>query len=97
MAQDLAAQVRRVAALSNLALSDGELQAMAGELSVILTHVAQLDALELTDVLPMTHAVANEALALREDAVCPSLGAEQSAALAPEREGTQVVVPRIIE
>jgi len=97
MAQDLAAQVRRVAALSNLALSEGELGALAGELSVILAHVAELHALDLAGVPPMTHAALDEAPPLREDSVCPSLGAERAAALAPEREGTQVVVPRVIE
>jgi aspartyl-tRNA(Asn)/glutamyl-tRNA(Gln) amidotransferase subunit C len=91
-------EVRRVAALARLKLSAAEEQLFAGQLSAILDHVRALEALDVTGVPPMTHALAEgEAVALRPDALVPGLSPEQALANAPAREGTCFKVPRIIE
>jgi aspartyl-tRNA(Asn)/glutamyl-tRNA(Gln) amidotransferase subunit C len=91
-------EVRRVAALARLKLSAEEEQLFAGQLSAILDHVRALEALDVSGVPPMTHALAEgEALALRPDALVPGLSPEQALANAPAREGTCFKVPRIIE
>jgi aspartyl-tRNA(Asn)/glutamyl-tRNA(Gln) amidotransferase subunit C len=91
-------EVRRVAALARLKLSAAEEQLFAGQLSAILDHVRELEALDLSGVPPMTHALAEgEAVALRPDALVPGLSPEQALANAPDREGTCFKVPRIIE
>jgi aspartyl-tRNA(Asn)/glutamyl-tRNA(Gln) amidotransferase subunit C len=91
-------EVRRVAALARLKLSAEEEQLFAGQLSAILDHVRELEALDVSGVPPMTHALAEgEAVALRPDTLVPGLTPEEALANAPAREGTCFKVPRIIE
>jgi aspartyl-tRNA(Asn)/glutamyl-tRNA(Gln) amidotransferase subunit C len=91
-------EVRRVAALARLRLSAEEEQLFAGQLSAILDHVKELEALDLGDVPPMTHALAEgEAVALRPDRPVPGLSTGEALANAPAREGSCFKVPRIIE
>jgi aspartyl-tRNA(Asn)/glutamyl-tRNA(Gln) amidotransferase subunit C len=91
-------EVRRIAALARLKLSVAEEQLFAGQLSAILDHVRDLEALDVAGVPPMTHALAEgEAVALRPDALVPGLSPEEALANAPAREGTCFKVPRIIE
>jgi aspartyl-tRNA(Asn)/glutamyl-tRNA(Gln) amidotransferase subunit C len=92
------AEVRRIAALARLELSDDEEQSFRAQLSGMLDYVAQLEELDLAGVEPMTHALAaGELPPLRVDEVRPSLAPEDALANAPEREGTCFKVPRIIE
>lgn len=91
-------EVRRIATLARLELSPEEERLFAGQLSAILDYVKQLEALDVTGVEPMTHALAaGEAPPLREDEVRPGLPAERALAAAPVRAGTCFQVPRIIE
>jgi len=91
-------EVRRIARLARLSLSAGEEEALAGQLSAILDHVAQLGELDVSGVEPMTHALAaGEAAALREDELVAGLPPGEALANAPAREGTCFKVPRIIE
>jgi len=91
-------EVRRIAALARLRLGPAEEARLAGELSAILEYVRQLEALDVTGIEPMTHALATgEETPLREDLVRPSLPPEKALANAPAREGTCFKVPRIIE
>lgn len=92
------AEVRRIAALARLELSEEEEQSFRAQLSGMLDYVAQLEELDVDGVEPMTHALAaGELPPLRVDEVRPSLSAEEALANAPEREGTCFKVPRIIE
>lgn len=91
-------EVRRVAALARLKLSAEEELLFAGQLSAILDHVRELEALDVSGVPPMTHALAEgEAVALRPDVLVAGLAPEEALANAPAREGTCFKVPRIIE
>ena len=91
-------EVRRIAALARLRLSPEEERTFAVQLSAILAHVEELKALDVSDVEPMTHALAaGEAPALRADEVQGSLPPDEALANAPAREGTCFKVPRIIE
>ena len=91
-------EVRRIAALARLELSEEEERTFAVQLSRILDHVAQLEELDVSEVEPMTHALAQgEAAPLRGDEVRPSLPPDEALANAPAREGTCFKVPRIIE
>jgi aspartyl-tRNA(Asn)/glutamyl-tRNA(Gln) amidotransferase subunit C len=88
-------EVRRVAALARLELSEAEVERMTGQLDAILSYVAKLDELETTGVAVTTHpqAVVN---AFREDEVRPSLTRERALANAPEQNGEAFIVPRVI-
>jgi aspartyl-tRNA(Asn)/glutamyl-tRNA(Gln) amidotransferase subunit C len=89
-------QVRHVGQLARLELSAEEEELYRSQLSQILVHIEQLQSLDLTGVAPMTHA-STEAVLFREDEVVASLGGEAATANAPERIGTRVAVPRIID
>ena len=88
-------EVRHVAKLARLDLSDAEVDRMTGQLDAILTYVAKLDELDTTNVAVTTHTqqVVN---AFREDVVRPSLPREQALANSPEQNGESFVVPRVI-
>ncbi len=91
-------EVRRIAALARLELSPEEERTFAVQLSAILEHVEQLRELDVSQVEPMTHALAaGEAPALRRDEVEPSLSPDEALANAPARVDTLFKVPRIIE
>jgi aspartyl-tRNA(Asn)/glutamyl-tRNA(Gln) amidotransferase subunit C len=88
-------EVREIATLARLDLSDQEIERMTGDLDAILTYVAALQALDTSSVEPMTHAVPFDC-PLRPDQVAPSLPVEDALANAPRREGHFFLVPRIV-
>ncbi|MGA2758262.1 MAG: Asp-tRNA(Asn)/Glu-tRNA(Gln) amidotransferase subunit GatC [Solirubrobacteraceae bacterium] len=75
-------EVRHVARLARLALSDEEVDRMAVELAGVLDHIATIEQLDLDTVEPTSHVVAVEN-ALREDLPQPSLARELVLASAP--------------
>lgn len=90
-----AQEVRETAALARLALSDEEVARMAREFDAILTYMEKLAELDVSDVPPMTHAVA-AVMPLREDVAGPSLPPGDALAGAPRRRDDYFEVPRII-
>src|SRR5258708_37928339 len=78
-------QVRHVAELARLGLSDDELEALAGELSSILEYIDQLEQLDTAAIAP-TAQVGELVDVMREDEVRPSLDPEDALRNAPSRE-----------
>jgi aspartyl-tRNA(Asn)/glutamyl-tRNA(Gln) amidotransferase subunit C len=76
-------EVRHVASLARLQLSEEELDRMALELASVLEHIAAIGQLDLDDVAPTSHVVAVEN-ALRADVPVPSLARESILASAPQ-------------
>jgi len=89
-------EVRQIAALARLELSDAEVEALRGELRGILEHMDALAQVEVHGVLPMTHAVPMT-LRLRSDDVEDSLPVEQALAQAADSKDDQFRVPHIIK
>lgn len=89
-------QVDHIALLARLELSDAEKERAANELSQILDHFEQLNALDTTDVPPTEHVfpVVN---VLRADTPRPSLPREAALQNAPESAGGMFQVPRVVE
>ena len=87
------AQVRRIAALAHLALSEDE-ERLAGKLSQILAYVEKLRELDTENVEPTTGVAARTAL--RDDVPHASLPAEGAVANAPAKIGTAIAVPKIL-
>ena len=87
-------QVLHVAKLARLRLSDDEVGRMTEELSKILEHVEQMEALDLEGVEPTSHVVALENV-LREDTPRESLPRERALEGAPDvaRDGFRVPTP----
>jgi aspartyl-tRNA(Asn)/glutamyl-tRNA(Gln) amidotransferase subunit C len=89
------AEVRRIAALAHLAIPEGDEEALARELSQILSYIDKLSGLDVANV-PPTAAPAAEG-ALRDDEIVPSLPVERALANAPAKVLTAFSVPKILE
>ena len=88
--------VRHVARLARLELGEEEALKMEAQLGDILGYIGLLDDLDLSDVPPTSH-VLDIANVMRDDVVRPSLPVEKGLANAPDRQGTSLKVPKIIE
>lgn len=89
-------EVRKVAALARLDLTDEELKTYGQQLTQILDYVKVLDEVNLEDVDPMPHAVDLKNV-LREDERRPSLPREAALQNAPKTDGQYFQVPQILE
>jgi aspartyl-tRNA(Asn)/glutamyl-tRNA(Gln) amidotransferase subunit C len=88
-------EVRELALLARLRLSDEEVARMTGDLDAILDYVDALRALDTDKDEPMTHAVPFDC-PLRADEVAPSLPVDEALANAPRRQDRFFQVPRIM-
>lgn len=95
MAVDLPT-VRRIASLARIALPAEEAEHLRGEINAILAFVAELDAVDVEGVEPMT-SVTPMALRRRPDIVTDGGIADQIVANAPVTEDGFFVVPKVIE
>lgn len=89
-------QVRQVARLAALELSETEARALCDDLGSILDHIAALDAVDVRGVEPTSHPVRMVA-PLRPDEPRPSLPHEEALAAAPETEHGGFAVPKVLE
>jgi aspartyl-tRNA(Asn)/glutamyl-tRNA(Gln) amidotransferase subunit C len=88
-------EVRELALLARLALSEQEISRMTGDLDAILDYVDAMRELDTAGVEPMTHAVPFDC-PLRPDQVAPSLPVDEALRNAPRREASFFQVPRIV-
>ena len=88
--------VRWVAHLARLELSDAELDLMTGQLRAILDYVRQLQAVDTDGVEPLAHAVEVHNV-FRADEPAPSLPVADALANAPDRHGEFFGVPAVLE
>ena len=91
-----AATVRRIAHLSRIAVADGEVEHLRGELNAILAFVEQLSEVDVTGIEPMT-SVTPMAMKKRQDVVSDGGIAEDVLRNAPVREGNYFAVPKVVE
>ena len=89
-------EVRGVALLARLELSDDELEDQARHINDLLTQFTSLQALEVSDIQPTSHSFPLVNV-FRDDVVVPSLSREAALANAPESRDGCIVVPRIVE
>jgi len=92
-------EVRYVADLANLRLSDEEVQRMSQDLGQILTHIEQLNELDTSSVEPMAQVLysADETATLREDVPHTPLSNEEALANASSSGVGYFKVPKVIE
>lgn len=92
-------EVRYVADLANLKLTDPEVQRLAHDLDEILTHIDTLNELDTSGVEPMAQVLyaAGESATLREDVERPPLGNDAALANAPLAGAGYYKVPLVIE
>ncbi len=92
-------EVRYVADLANLKLSDQEIGRLSKDLDEILTHIDTLNELDTSNVQPMAQVLydAEENATLRDDKERPCLGNELALANAPLAGAGYFKVPKVIE
>jgi aspartyl-tRNA(Asn)/glutamyl-tRNA(Gln) amidotransferase subunit C len=92
-------EVRYVAALANLNLTDAEVAKFQADLDEILEHVDKLNELDTTGVAPMAQVLfdAEETATLRADIPVPPIGNQAALANAPQPGAGFYKVPKIIE
>ena len=89
-------QVRHIAKLARIAMSDEEIERLAPELNNILGWVEQLGEVNTDGVEPLT-AVIDQKLRLRDDIVNDGDIRDQILANAPEAQHGFFAVPKVIE
>jgi aspartyl-tRNA(Asn)/glutamyl-tRNA(Gln) amidotransferase subunit C len=87
--------IRYVAALARLALTDSEIETFGRQLGDLLGHVNRLAELDIESV-PATAQVVESRNVTRPDDLQPCLDRERILAEAPQRQGPFFRVPRII-
>lgn len=93
------AQVRYVADLANLRLTEDEVRRMAADLGEVLTHMEKLNELDTSAVEPMAQVLyeAEETATWREDRERAGLGSEVALENAPLAGAGFFIVPKVIE
>jgi aspartyl-tRNA(Asn)/glutamyl-tRNA(Gln) amidotransferase subunit C len=92
-------EVRYVAGLANLQLTDAEVAKFQSDLNGILEHMDKLSEIDTTGVEPMTQVLfgADATATLRDDLVVPPLGNDAALANAPQPGAGYFKVPLVIE
>ena len=87
--------VRHVARLARLDVTDDEVALFAGQLEAVLQHAQDVEALDVADVPPTAHPLPLENV-FREDVPRAGLDRDEVLAMAPAAEDGRFRVPRIL-
>ncbi len=92
-------EVRYIAGLSNLSLSDDDIKRYAADMEQILEYVDKLNELDTSEVEPMVQVLhaADSADAFREDTLEASYAEDKALQSAPLSGAGHFKVPRVIE
>jgi aspartyl-tRNA(Asn)/glutamyl-tRNA(Gln) amidotransferase subunit C len=88
-------EVRHLADLARIDLSDAELDHLAPQLNVILESVASIQGVAGDDVVPTSHPIPMTNV-FRDDVVVPGLTPAEALSGAPAQEDDKFSVPRIL-
>ncbi len=88
-------EVAHLARLARLALTDTELDHFVGQLDAILTHVSQIQAVDVTGVEPTDNPL-KDVNVTRPDETAPCLTQAEALAAAPEAVDGRFAVPQIL-
>jgi len=90
------ADVRKVALLARIAMSDTEIETARSQLSGIFTLIEEMQAVDTSGIAPMSHAQ-DVSQRLREDVVTETSQRELFQSIAPQVEAGLYLVPKVIE
>lgn len=92
-------EVRYVAGLANLKLTDAEVSRFQADLDGILEHIGKLNEIDTSNVEPMAQVLydAEETATLRADVPATPLGSQAALANAPQPGAGYFKVPKVIE
>lgn len=88
--------VRKVAQLARLAMSESEIVTARSQLAGIFNLIAEMQAVNTLDIAPMSHAQ-DVSQRLREDKVTETNQRELFQSIAPQVEAGLYLVPQVIE
>jgi aspartyl-tRNA(Asn)/glutamyl-tRNA(Gln) amidotransferase subunit C len=88
-------EVLYIANLARLDIDDASIERLAGQIGDILDYVDQLRQVDTTGVKPTSHAVPL-INAFRDDEPRPHLERDAALANAPQQEGGNFVVPKVV-
>lgn len=88
-------EVLRVAELARLELTEAEKTRMTEQMNQILNYMETLNELETEGIEPMTHAIQLQNV-FRPDEVKESLERELGLSNAPQSDGVNFIVPKVI-
>lgn len=89
-------ELRAIADLARISLTEAELDRFSDQLSVILDSVAKVQEVVTAEIKPMSHALEMTNV-YRSDEIGQSLTAVQALSGAPARQDDRFKVPRILE
>ena len=89
-------EVKHVANLARLAITEEEAEKLTNELDAIISFAEQLNELDTENVEPTSHVLDMKNI-FREDVSKPGLPVEEVLKNAPDHENGQIKVPAIIE
>ncbi|MEM9419440.1 MAG: Asp-tRNA(Asn)/Glu-tRNA(Gln) amidotransferase subunit GatC [Planctomycetota bacterium] len=87
--------VRQVAKLSRLALSDDDIKHFTGQLAAVLDYVGKLNELDVEGVEPLFHPSDHHSVT-RDDVEQPGLSPDDALANAPARQDNFFKVPKVL-
>lgn len=90
------ADVRHLAKLANLAMSESDVKRMASELEAIVGYVAQLQSVDTVGIEAIAN-VAGLANVTRPDIPGPMLSQKDVLGNAPQRNDVAILVPKVVE
>ena len=88
--------IRSLAVLSAISVTDEEVENLRGDLSNILDYVKQLDELDTDGVAPTYQVTGLANVSRKDEIVDASVTREQLIALAPEEKEHQIEVPKVL-
>lgn len=96
MTQVSSDDVRHLAQLSSLKLSDDEIASLTGDIEAILTYVKQLDELDTDGIEPTYQVTGLENVWREDEVVADETNAGMLLALAPDTAEHQIKVPKVL-
>ncbi len=89
-------EVRYVANLARLQLSEEEVKNLAGDMNKILGYMELLNELDTSQVEPLEHVIEMDSR-LRKDEAKPTISHEEALKNAPDADSDYFRVPKVIE
>ncbi|MDZ4743656.1 MAG: Asp-tRNA(Asn)/Glu-tRNA(Gln) amidotransferase subunit GatC [Verrucomicrobiota bacterium] len=96
MSANQSLDVKYVAHLARLSLSEDEISRFQGQLTQVLEYIEDLKKLDVDHVIPTAHAVPRFNI-WREDVEKASLDVNQALLNAPQKNGELFSVPKVVE
>ena len=90
-------QIKKVASLAKINISDDELNLYEHQISKILEYIDQLNNVDTTGVEEFSNKLFDNNKELREDKKDESLSRETITKLAPKSDGVYIEVPQVIK